>query len=166
MLWAMALPWAYLLTWTTYGTWLPGDARGSVDAQHNAPGSEYAPAHAMRRAANAAAMAQPPLRLDAVARRIVREAIEAHCALRGWEIAALNVRSNHVHAVLRCGETLPRDAARQLKAWATRQLRAGGVIDEGRRVWTERGSGRYLWDEGSVRAAVTYVTDGQGADLD
>jgi REP element-mobilizing transposase RayT len=162
----MSSPRAYLLTWTTYGTWLPGDERGSVDAEHNAPGGECAAPDAKRHAANVAAMAQPALLLDAPSRRIVHATILAHCAFRGWEIVALNVRSNHVHVVLRCGEISPKRAAQELKAWATRRLRAAGQVAPGRHVWTERGSGRYLWDEGSVKDAETYVTDCQGTDLE
>ena len=30
----MPAPIAYFLTWSCYGTWLHGDARGSVDASH------------------------------------------------------------------------------------------------------------------------------------
>ena len=30
---------AYFLTWTTYGTWLHGSAKGSVEKQHNVFGT-------------------------------------------------------------------------------------------------------------------------------
>ena len=30
---------AYFITFTTYGTWLPGSAKGSVDTDHNAFGT-------------------------------------------------------------------------------------------------------------------------------
>jgi hypothetical protein len=36
---AMSFDHFWLLTWTTYGSWLPGDARGSVTAVKNAPGA-------------------------------------------------------------------------------------------------------------------------------
>ncbi|HEX9659180.1 MAG TPA: hypothetical protein VGA18_02730, partial [Rhodothermales bacterium] len=32
-------PLAYLITFTTYGTWLHGDERGSVDPGHSIPGT-------------------------------------------------------------------------------------------------------------------------------
>jgi hypothetical protein len=32
-------PLAYLITFPTYGTWLHGDERGSVDRDHNLPGT-------------------------------------------------------------------------------------------------------------------------------
>jgi REP element-mobilizing transposase RayT len=161
----MSEPHAYLLTWTTYGTWLPGDQRGSVDGLHNVYGEEFAPADNRRRAANAAKLSWPPFRLDHAARPVVREAITEHCGFRGWELVSLNVRSNHVHIVVR--SDLPPDAtASKLKARATRVLRERGVVPLDRPVWTERGSGRYLWNEAAVEAAARYVEEGQGEDLE
>jgi REP element-mobilizing transposase RayT len=161
----MSDPRAYLLTWTTYGTWLPGDERGSVDPQHNVHGQEFAPTDERRRVANAAQLAHAPFHLDAVARPVVHAAIVEHCAFRGWELVALNVRSNQVHVVVR-SDLPPLATATKLKARATRLLREGGVIPPEQVVWTERGSGRYLWSEAEVNAAVRYVMDGQGEDLD
>lgn len=162
----MPLPLAYLLTWTTYGTWLHGDPRGSVDSDHCTVGDAYAPASAGRMRSNAQRMKQGAYRLDAAARRIVRDAIVEHCAFRGWELVALQVRSNHVHLVVRTGEVAPEDATRKFKARATRMLHESGVIAADRLVWTERGSGRYLWADADVQAAVRYVMDAQGVDLD
>ena len=34
-----SVPLAYLITFRTYGTWLHGDARGSVDREHNVFGT-------------------------------------------------------------------------------------------------------------------------------
>jgi hypothetical protein len=35
----MSIPLAYFITFTCYGTWLHGDERGSVDDEHNTPGT-------------------------------------------------------------------------------------------------------------------------------
>jgi hypothetical protein len=37
----MDRPIAYFITFTTYGTWLHGDERGSVDKGHNRVGTEF-----------------------------------------------------------------------------------------------------------------------------
>jgi hypothetical protein len=50
----------YFLTWTTYGTWLPGDGRGSVDRDHNVPGTPFVEPDPARRALNVARMANAP----------------------------------------------------------------------------------------------------------
>ncbi len=161
----MSEPRAYLLTWTTYGSWLPGDQRGSVDSWHNAYGQPVAPADMRRQAANAAKCSQSPFHLTDAARQLVRAAIVEHCEFRQWELVSVNVRSNHVHVVVRSALS-PAATATKLKARATRLLRERGLVATDQAVWTERGSGRYLWDEAAVQAAARYVADGQGADLE
>ncbi len=161
----MSAPMAYLLTWTTYGTWLHGDERGSVDDSHNIPGADYAPPDPPRHAARVASQNTPCVALDAAARRVVGQAVADHCRLRCWELIALNVRTNHVHAVVHCGDERPEVAVGQLKSWATRRLRATGMFDAAARVWTRQASTRYLWDAESVRHAGIYVVEQQGEEL-
>jgi REP element-mobilizing transposase RayT len=161
----MSLPRAYFLTWTCYGTWLHGDPRGSVDREHNAYGTPVLDVDPRRVRADAGRLANPPVVLDAAARKIVHDTIVAHCALRGWTIHALNVRTNHVHVVVACGTIAPETAMAQLKAWATRRLREAGCISAFARIWTNHGSTGYLWTGDDVDGAVTYVTDFQGPDL-
>ncbi|MFH1747213.1 MAG: transposase [Planctomycetota bacterium] len=162
----MSVPRAYLLTWTCYGTWLHGDERGSVDAGHNVykrPCVSPSPTrqiHAVMKQTGAAE------RLGERARRIVHDTIVAHCAHRGWDLLALNVRSNHVHVVVMCGEDPPERAMAQFKAWSTRRLRENDLAASDASIWTEHGSTRYLWDEGKLQRAVNYVTDHQGEDLE
>jgi len=162
---AVQSPSAYLLTWTCYGTWLHGDPRGSVDADHRVPRTAYLPADPRRQQRAAGGLRSPKAELSAVARQVVHKAILDHCAFRGWEVLALNVRSNHVHAVIACGDLAPKTALSQLRAWSTRRLRAAGLFTIDQKVWTEHGSTRYLWDDAAVHNAVDYVTEGQGPDL-
>ena len=68
---------AYFLTFTTYGTWLHGDERGSVDEAHSTYGSPYAPASPDREEAMREMMKWPPYTLDATARGVV------DCTIRG-----------------------------------------------------------------------------------
>jgi len=161
----MSLPEAYFLTWASYGTWLHGDERGSVDKDHNIPGMDYAPPNANRRAFRKARLTQLPFTLDSSARKIVSDTIIDHCRIRGWEIMALNVRSTHVHIVAACGEIDPLQAMNQLKAWTTRRLREGSLAGPQAHIWAEGGSRRLLWNKESVRHAINYVMDGQGEDL-
>src|SRR6266478_1713782 len=48
---AMSEPVAYFITFTTYGTWLHGRAPGSVDREHNQPGTAFLPADVAEEAA-------------------------------------------------------------------------------------------------------------------
>ena len=109
-------------------------------------------------------MESPQVKLDAERRVCVDGAIRYACARRTWELHALNVRTNHIHAVL-SGSAPPEAMLTSLKAWATRRLAESGLIERGAKVWTRGGSTRYLWTPDDVAAATWYVTDGQGSDL-
>lgn len=162
----MSEPLAYFLTWTTSGTWLHGDERGSKDHVRATPGVGELPANAGLNRYRRFQLNDKVFILDSPAKRAaVREAVERTCALRGWTISALNVRTNHVHVVV-SADRKPEDVMTSVKAWATRALVAGGLAEPGERVWTRHGSTRYLWSEADVVAAGTYVAEGQGADLD
>jgi REP element-mobilizing transposase RayT len=157
----MSEPLAYLLTWTCYGTWLHGDTRGSVDAEHNTPGAPLAPPNPRRQSISEKKMRRDACRLSDTARLIVSEIIVDHCELRGWTLHAANVRSNHVHVVVSC-DVAPASALSQLKAWATRRLRENGHRGADEPVWAEGGSRRYLWTRESLHRAIDYVGEYQG----
>ncbi|MFN8616596.1 MAG: transposase [Dehalococcoidia bacterium] len=159
-------PLAYFLTWTTSGTWLHGDERGSKDHTRTAIGERELPPDEGLNRYRRFQLGDKVFLLDSPAKRAaVRDAIERTCALRDWRISAVNVRTNHVHLVVSADQK-PEEVMTSLKAWATRALVAGGLVDRGERVWTRHGSTRYLWSEADVIAAGTYVVEGQGADLD
>ncbi|MFQ5425415.1 MAG: transposase [Phycisphaerae bacterium] len=154
----MSEPLAYLITWTCYGTWLHGDRRGSVDDEHNVPDTPFLSPDSSRAASETMRLRNPPVELDARCRQIVEHTIEAHCRRRGWDILALNVRTNHVHVVVRTADVTPDRMMGQLKAWTTRRLREAGCVSANGRVWTHHGSTRYLWNEQGVDTAIDYVT--------
>lgn len=160
----MGTPLAYLLTWTCYGTWLHGDDRGSVDADHNAPETSFLPPNLERQLTRSAALQSPPVRLDDAKRRIVHATVVAHCNHRHWTLHALNVRTNHVHVVVSC-DVPPERAMAELKAWTTRRLREAGHFDPHDDVWTEGGSRRYVWNSEHLRRAIDDVTEYQGGAL-
>jgi REP element-mobilizing transposase RayT len=160
----MSTPTAYLLTWTCYGTWLHGDERGSVDAEHNAPDSPFLLPNLQRQLTRSASLRSPPVRLDDARRQIVHATVVAHCDYRDWTLHALNVRTNHVHAVVSC-DVPPERAMAELKAWTTRRLREAAHFGPRDDVWTEGGSRRHLWNSESLRHAIEYVMALQGDDL-
>jgi hypothetical protein len=51
------------------------------------------------------------------------------------------------------------------KANSTRELRERGLVEENVCIWSRGGSGRYLWKDEQVDAAIDYVINGQGDDL-
>jgi len=141
---------------------LHGDDRGSVDRAHNAPGTPLIPPDAQRRDREKRSLLHIPNVLNDKARRTVQESIADHCHLRGWELRAINVRTNHVHVVVSCpGDVPPERVMTEFKLWATRRLRAARLIPPDGRPWTRHGSTRWINNQQSLNAAVAYVVEGQ-----
>lgn len=162
---AMAEPIAYFLTFTTYGTWLHGDERGSVDDRHNLFGLPRAVPDPSRHQRTSHKLKWPPFTLDARSRGIVELTIEQVSMHRKWNLVAANVRTNHVHIVVVAGHSADRTLA-DCKAWCTRRLREAGSLDPPeRQVWTEGGSTRMVFDAQGLAAVVHYTKFGQGPDL-
>jgi REP element-mobilizing transposase RayT len=157
----MSSPLAYFLTWTTYGTWLHGDERGSVDDEHNRVRTPFLVPDAALRERRAGALKHAPFVMSETERDVVDAAIREHSLEVGWVISALNVRSNHVHVVVRADDAAPERVVAAFKAKATRRLRDRGFVTPDRRVWTTHGSTRWINDERSFGAAVDYVLNGQ-----
>lgn len=68
----------------------------------------------------------------------------------------------HVHAVI-AGDTAPERMLTDFKAYATRALRRELPEIRRGRYWARHGSTRYLWNHVSLRAAIDYVLNSQGA---
>src|SRR3954451_1550677 len=82
----MSHPLAYHLIWTTYGSWLPGDARGWIKAgvwgvQSPDPKREQQ-ARAM--------MAEEAVVLNRTQRDAMEQTIRDHCRVRQWVLHAVN----------------------------------------------------------------------------
>ena len=157
-------PIAYLITFRTYGTWLPGDERGSVDKYHNKYGTPYAVSSQRREAEHSKRLKSPPFVLNAKARKLVEFAIREVCAFRAWSLVALNVRTNHAHVVI-SGAASPAKMLNDLKSHTTRKLRENGEWKFDHSPWVDKGSKRNLWNEHHVGAAQNYVLNEQGGPL-
>jgi len=158
-------PLAYFITFRTYGTWLHGDKRTSVERHgRNIYGSEKIgldPVFSVKMERN---MAYEPLILDAPQRAVVESAIRKVCVMRSYALVAINVRTNHAHWVVSAHEP-PKYIMSVFKANATRELREAGLVPRDRRVWSRGGSTRFLWKERHLEAAIEYTINGQGVDL-
>ena len=156
-------PLAYFISFRTYGTWLHGDLRGSIDRFHNQYGSPYLPPNKNWRNYNQQLMQGEPLILGGRERAAVETAIRETCRIRRWSLLAVNVRTNHAHTVITANR-IPELVLNALKANATRQLRAEGLWSHAFSPWADKGSSRLLWTERSVARAVDYVLNRQGGD--
>jgi REP element-mobilizing transposase RayT len=157
----MREPLAYFITFSTYGTWLHGRSPGSVDRQHNQPGTPWLPPSPNREAVRHAQMRQAEYLLDEQRRAVVLRTILEVARHRGWKVWALHVRSSHVHGVVSAAAK-PEKVMADFKAWASRRLREQLGEEADRDRWTQHGSTRYLWDEPAVAEKIAYTLDGQG----
>ena len=157
-------PLAYLITFRTYGTWLHGDERGSVDRRANVYGTPRIPRRPEWDAYNAITLKHPPVTLDAAQRGVTSAAIRETCDIRSWSLIEINVRTNHVHAVV-AAPVPPERVLNALKANATRSMREAGCWPHAYSPWSAGGSTRYLWSPSAVERAIAYVRDGQGGPL-
>jgi hypothetical protein len=155
---------AFLLTWNCYGTWLHGDERGSVDAEHHFPGQPRAPFNPVRETVRSQQMKCSPYYLGPKERGVVHRTIREVCWHRSWPLLELNVRTNHVHVVLSC-PVRPDKAVADLKAWCTRRLREAALLGKQQPAWAEGVSTIWLWTDAQVENKCAYVREGQGDDL-
>jgi len=154
-------PLAYFITFRTYGSWLHGDVRGSVDRQHNVYGTPYLPPNKLREEYERCLLKQPPVRLRMKQRRKVEEAVYDTCKKRKWNLWVVNARTNHVHSVVTAGGD-PEIVLNAFKANATRMMREAGLWKSKYSPWVKRGSKIWLWTQQELMAAIDYVLYDQG----
>jgi len=158
----MALPLAYFLTWTCYGQRLHGDARGSVDPQHNRRGTPYLETDERRNRFERERMTGDPVTLTPEMRECVDRSLVTLCNEKRWMLIARNVRATHAHVVVNCRGALdPERAMAQLKARATRDLRTASLVDQEVHPWTRHGSTRWINFQKGLVGAIAYVNDWQ-----
>src|SRR3954447_16905115 len=94
-------PLAYLITVRTYGTWLHGDKRSSVDLhrQNVYNSARVKPIDKLNRIMEGN-LSQCPFLLNGGMRGVVEAAIREVCDRRSYQLLAINVRTNHAHAVV------------------------------------------------------------------
>ena len=158
-------PVGFLVTFRCYGTWLHGDKRGSFDRHHRGYATPSLPSSALRRKHDRDLMKQPPVKLTSRHRQIVESAIRETCAIRGWQLWVVNVRTNHVHAVVSANKK-PEAIVSALKANATRAMKEAEIWTSELSPWSFGGSRKYLWNDKELADAIAYVEGEQGEPLD
>ncbi len=158
-------PLAYLITIRSYGTWLHGDERGSMDRrEYNRYGDPKIAASKLKVERDKNLMKAPTFIFGAETRCNVEAAIREVCEMRGYTLYAINVRTNHAHLVASTS-VKPEFMMNSFKAYVTRKLRNQNLVGESTKVWARHGSTRYLWTEEHIATAVEYVVNGQGDEL-
>jgi hypothetical protein len=116
-------PLGYLITFRSYGTWLHGDRRGSVNRFHNRFGTPRLPQNEGWKEYNKDALKQSQVRLGSRQRRAIEEAIRETCKIRKWDFWTTNVRTNHIHTVV-SAKCKPEGILAAFKA----EVEGGGVL--------------------------------------
>jgi REP element-mobilizing transposase RayT len=154
-------PLAFLITFRTYGSWLHGDQRGSVDRFHNRYGTPRLGPNPLRESYERSLLKGPPVLLTQFQRKVVREAIWEVCNEKRWSLWAINARTNHVHTVV-SADVNSKQVRATLKARATKRMRERGCWPHEHSPWADRGSRRNLWTHQEVVNATAYVQYDQG----
>jgi REP element-mobilizing transposase RayT len=154
-------PLAYLITLRTYGTWLHGDKKLSVDRKFNKFGTPKRSENIKLKNSMSQELKNKPFLFDENQREIIKTSIVEVCEYRNYKLQAINVRSNHVHIVV-SAQIKPKLIIEAFKSYATRTLRQKNLGDSAEKIWARGGSRRYLWKTRYVSLAIEYVLYGQG----
>lgn len=128
-------PVAYLITFRTYGTWLHGEERGSIDRRHyNRYRTPDMPANRRLLEEEKGALRHEPVILNHQQREVVELAIREVCVHRNYLLHAVNARSNHIHSVVSSLHK-PEQVLNSFKSYATRELRERNLLGEIIKPW-------------------------------
>jgi REP element-mobilizing transposase RayT len=164
---------AWQLTNTTYGTWLPGDSRGSVTSvrdlrpgdeptssrfEHDIPGEPWEdPRPGLRRSA-VEQLRGRPIYLDVGKAEILLAQFQETAQYRGWTLRAVAIMANHFHIVIEVPKDPdPRRVLADFKAYGSRTLNERYGLPDSETWWTTNGSKRKLRNEAALAAAIEYV---------
>jgi len=114
-------PIAYLITFTTYGSWLHGDQRTTVDPEHNTFTSLRIQSFPALKNHRENLLSHPPFKLDEPTRKIVLNAIIEVCRYRNWILHAIHIRTEHVHIVV-SAPAPPEKVMNDFKAYSSRAI--------------------------------------------
>lgn len=94
------IPLGYLISLRSYGTWLHGDKRGSVNRFNNRFGTPMLPSNPGWRKQIRKTLSHAPVKLKSRQRVVIEDAIRETCRIRKWNFWTTNIRTNHVHTVV------------------------------------------------------------------
>ena len=154
-------PPAYFITFSTYGSWVHGDARGSVNRKQNKfdtpkikPNAQYAKKMHERQK-------HKQFLLNETKRDTVLQSIVEATQYYNWYLYAAHVRSNHVHILLRTEES-SKTVAPKIKSFATKLLKKHHADIPDQKFWTRGKCARCIWNPAFILPTKLYVIEGQG----
>ena len=156
-----SIPCAYILTCRTYGSWVHGDPRSSVDRNHNEFATSRIKPNLGLQKAMQNSCTEDIFLLNAMQRKTVLQSIIDTCRFANWHLHAAHVRSNHMHIVLQTQKE-PEQAMVSIKAYATRYLKKQNPELTRKKFWSLGESTGYIFRPEFISAAVRYTLEDQG----
>ncbi len=163
----------WLLTNTTYGTWLPGDPRGSVTSvrdqracdtphshrfEHDLFGEPWEDSLPGLYRSAAERMSGPPILLSAAQAATILNQFQETAEIRGWILHAVAIMQNHFHLIVQhTGDERAQKLLSDLKAYASRALNREYGRPISKTWWTTNGSKRLLKTDDYWHNACNYV---------
>ncbi len=153
--------------WTTYGTWLPGDARGHWSALLDfyghvlQSGQQLNPPDAVTQTRATSSMCEPEKMLNEVEIQLVKETLDDYLApgMPGetWRLHATAIGRTHVHLLFGplnkpIGEVVGRIKSRTSSALLKLQ-----VNQDRRRIWTTGYWKVFLFDGDAMAQVARYI---------
>lgn len=148
-------PITYFITWTTYGSWLPGDARGWRKTRKG----EQPPQPLLEDWCREQ-MSEGSVVLNQIQRERVENVCYEHANIRGWVIHAVKARSNHVHIAV-TADAPPKKVRDQFKANATRVLRQEPDAVTNDKIWTRGGDCDIVDSDDELERVIVYINEAQ-----
>jgi REP element-mobilizing transposase RayT len=163
----------WLFTNTTYGTWLPGDRRGSVTSvrdrrpddrltasriEHDRPGQPWEESLPGLCRCAVESLKGPPILLTLPQAEALLVQFQETAQYRGYTLDAVAIMRNHLHWVLTVsGDPDPNRVLADFKAYGSRALNRQFGRPSSETWWTCQGSKRILRDETALQSAIHYV---------
>ena len=98
--------------------------------------------------------------LNVAQREKVERVCNEHAEIRGWELHAAGVRSNHIHIVV-TADAAPEKVRVQFKANTTRVLRRKPDPIANEKVWTRGSDVEIIDGNDALEHVVLYITEAQ-----
>lgn len=156
------IPFAYFLTFRTYGTWLHGDEKQSVDRKHNIPGTPRIEVNSSLESAMKESQNEEAFILDNGQSHTVLQSVIETCQYNHWTLYAAHVRTNHLHIVL-TAENTAEHAMGKLKCYGTKNLKKNHPeLSERKHFWARHGSTKNVWTYELLFPCLYYVVKEQG----
>ena len=154
-------PPAYFITFTTYGNWMHGDARESIDPKHNqflTPRIKQNKnlQNNMREKMRGQIIILNELQRETVLKSIIHASNHYH-----WRLYAAHVRTNHIHILINAMEK-PDRVTTKIKSFATRFLKTHHPEIPIQKLWARGKSARYVWDLAFLSIVHNYIIEEQG----